>query len=72
MDIHDQVACNPDYVVALDDVRAGERRHGPGHEGAFGALRADWSEHWPDHAAMQNNDARGVAHYSGWSQKALK
>jgi kynurenine formamidase len=32
----------------------------------------DWSKRWPDVAKMQNKDAKGVAHYPGWSMPALK
>jgi kynurenine formamidase len=39
---------------------------------SFVALRTDWSKRWPDGAAMQNKDAKGVAHYPGWSLPALK
>jgi kynurenine formamidase len=72
IDVHEQVTRNPDYVVTLDDVRAWERRHGPIPSGAFVALRTDWSKRWPDDAAMQNRDGRGVAHYPGWSLPVLR
>ena len=71
LDIHDKVAANPDYVVSMTDVRDRERRHGPIPEGAFVALRTDWSKRWPDQAALQNVDAKGVAHYPGWSAPVL-
>lgn len=72
LDVHEKVAKNPDYVIALDDVRDWEARHGriPAH--AFVAMRTDWSKRWPDDAAMQNRDAAGVAHYPGWSMEVLK
>ncbi|EGD58040.1 cyclase family protein [Novosphingobium nitrogenifigens DSM 19370] len=71
LDVHEQVAKNPDYTVSMDDVRAWEKRHGPVPEGAFVALRTDWSKRWPDDAALQNKDAKGIAHYPGWSQAVL-
>ena len=72
LDVHDKVARNPDYTLTLQDVRAWEARHGriPAH--AFVAMRTDWSKRWPDDAAMQNRDAKGVAHYPGWSMPVLK
>jgi kynurenine formamidase len=72
LDVHEKVARNPDYILSLDDVRAWERRHGriPAH--AFVAMRTDWSKRWPNDASMQNKDARGVAHYPGWSMAVLK
>ena len=72
LDVHEKVARNPDYVLSLDDVRAWETRHGriPAH--AFVAMRTDWSKRWPNDASMQNKDAKGVAHYPGWSLAVLK
>lgn len=72
LDVHKQVEKNPDYVVTLADVHDWEARHGrvPAH--AFVALRTDWSKRWPNDAAMQNRDAKGVAHYPGWSKDVLK
>jgi kynurenine formamidase len=72
LDVHEQAAKNPDYVVTLADVRSWEARHGTIPAGAFVALRTDWSKRWPDEAAMQNADARGVLHYPGWSKPVLQ
>jgi kynurenine formamidase len=70
--VHEQADKNPDYTITLDDVRGWEQRHAPVPEGAFAAMRTDWSKRWPDAEAMQNKDADGVAHYPGWSTKVLK
>jgi kynurenine formamidase len=72
LDVHDKAARNPDYTLTLEDVRAWESRHGriPAH--AFVVMRTDWSKRWPNDAAMQNRDAKGVAHYPGWSLPVLK
>jgi kynurenine formamidase len=72
LDVHEEAARNPDYTLTLDDVRAWEKRHGPVPEGAFVAMRTDWSKRWPDGKAMRNEDAKGVAHYPGWSLDVLK
>jgi kynurenine formamidase len=72
LDIHDSVATNPDYVVTMHDVKRWEARHGAIPLGAFVALRTDWSMRWPDDAAMQNADAKGVLHYPGWSKEVLQ
>ena len=72
MDLHEKVAKNPDCVISMDDVRDWEKRHGLVPEGAFVALRTDWSKHWPDAKAMRNADPQGVAHYPGWSLPVLK
>ena len=72
LDVHEAAARNPDYTLNLDDVRAWEKRHGPVPEGSFVAMRTDWSKRWPDSKAMRNEDAKGVAHYPGWSLEVLK
>lgn len=72
IDVHRKVAKNPDYTVTLADVKDWERRWGPIPAGAFVALRTDWSKRWPDAAAMQNKDEKGVAHTPGWSKPVLE
>lgn len=72
LDVHEKVAQNPDYTITMDDVKAWEAKYGPIPEGAFVAMRTDWSKRWPDMAAMQNKDTEGIAHYPGWSLDVLK
>jgi kynurenine formamidase len=72
IDIHEQAARDPDYTVTLEDLRTWEKKHGLIPQGAFVALRTDWSKRWPDAARMANKDANGVAHYPGWSLPALR
>jgi kynurenine formamidase len=72
IDVHEKAAKNPDYTITMGDVKAWEVKHGPIPEGAFVAMRTDWSRRWPDMALMQNMDAEGVAHYPGWSLEVLK
>lgn len=71
IDVHKKAAANPDYTLSMEDLHAWEARHGPIPEGAFVAMRTDWSKRWPDGAAMANKDAKGVAHYPGWSLETL-
>src|SRR5438034_4955003 len=35
-------------------------------------MRTDWSKRWPDAAKMENKDAKGTAHYPGWSLPVLE
>lgn len=72
IDVHQEVARNPDYTLTLDRVKKWEADHGAIPVGAFVALRTDWSKRWPDGARIANKDAAGVAHYPGWSKEALK
>lgn len=72
IDVHDEAARNPDYTLSLERVKKWEKDHGPIPPGAFVAMRTDWSKRWPDTAKMENRDAKGIAHYPGWSLPALK
>jgi len=72
LDVHEQVAKDPDYTVRLSDVAAWEKKHGRMPEHAFVAMRTDWSRRWPDGAKFANKDAAGVSHYPGWSLEVLK
>lgn len=72
IDVHQKAAANPDYQLQLSDITAWEEKHGVIPEGAFVAMRTDWSKRWPAQARMQNVDAAGVAHYPGWSMDTLK
>jgi kynurenine formamidase len=71
IDIHTQVAQNPDYIVMVDDVLAWEDRYGRIPQGAFVALRTDWSHRWPHQEAMYNYDAERVSRTPGWGLDAL-
>jgi len=72
IDVHAEAAKNADYILSLERVKKWEADHGPIPNGAFVAMRTDWSKRWPDAKAMENKDAAGVSHYPGWSLPALK
>jgi len=72
IDVHEKVLRDPDYTITMEDIEDWEERHGLIPEGAFVAMRTDWSKRWPDGEAMQNKDAHGTAHYPGWSIEVLK
>lgn len=72
IDVHEEVEKNADYTLTVARIEKWEVDHGTIPPGAFVALRTDWSKRWPDGAAMENKDAKGVSHYPGWSLPALK
>lgn len=72
IDVHTEAAKNPDYTRALERVKKWETDHGVIPAGAFVAMRTDWSKRWPDAAALENKDAKGISHYPGWTLEALK
>jgi kynurenine formamidase len=72
VDVHEEAAKNPDYILSIERVKKWEQDHGPIPSGGFVAMRTDWSKRWPDAAKMANKDVNGVAHYPGWSLPVLK
>jgi kynurenine formamidase len=72
IDVHTEAAKNPDYTLSIERVKKWEADHGAIPKGSFVAMRTDWSKRWPDGAALENKDAKGVAHYPGWTMQALK
>lgn len=71
IDIHKQIANNPDYILLVDDLLSWEDQYGRIPVGAFVALRTDWSKRWPNHDAMHNRDSSNISHTPGWSLDAL-
>ncbi len=67
-----KAAENPDYELSIDDIKGWEEEYGRIPEGAFAALRTDWSKRWPDAHAMANKDARGTSRTPGWGLAALQ
>ena len=62
VDVHDDVAKNPDYTLSIERLKKWERDHGKIPAGAFVAMRTDWSKRWPDAAKMENKrPERGCA-----------
>jgi kynurenine formamidase len=72
IDVHEEVARNPDYTLTVERIAQWEKTHGAIPAGAFVAMRTDWSKRWPDAEKLENKDSKGVAHYPGWSLPALK
>ncbi len=64
----DKVKANNDYALTIDDVLEYESRYGTIPEGAFVAMRSDWSKR----SDFENNDADGNPHYPGWKLETLK
>ncbi len=72
VDITDKVAQDVHYAVTADDIRAWEAKYGPIPDGAFVALRTDWSKHWPDMDALSGIAPDGSENFPGWSLDALR
>ena len=72
IDLTEKVKANVHYAVTVEDIKAWEAEHGPIPDGAFVAIRTDWSKRWPNMDAICNYDAEGGEHFPGWSMDALK
>ena len=70
LDFSAQAKANPDFTLMADDIRAWEKEYGPIPQGAFVAMRTDWSKR-PDND-FDNKDAHGESHFPGWSLEALQ
>ena len=72
IDITQKVAADCHYAVTADDIRAYEQAYGPIPDGAFVALRTDWSKHWPNMDALSGIAPDGSENFPGWSLDALR
>ena len=72
IDVHEEAIKNPDYILTIERLKKWEKDHGQIPARSFVAMRTDWSKRWPDAVKMENRDAKGIAHYPGWSLPVLK
>ena len=72
VDITAKVAEDPHYAVTAQDIRDYEARYGDIPDGAFVALRTDWSKRWPDMNALSGIAEDGSENFPGWSLEALR
>ena len=56
----------------MEDIQAYEETYGLIPEGAFVALRTDWSKRWPDMNRLSGIKEDGSENFPGWSLEALK
>ena len=72
VDITEKVKENPTYCVTVEDLLAYENAYGPIPDGAFVALRTDWSKKWPDMDALSGIAEDGSENFPGWSIEAIR
>ena len=72
VDVTEKVKADPTYVVTADDIREYEKTYGLIPDGAFVAIRTDWSKNWPDMNALSGIAEDGSENFPGWSLEALK
>ena len=72
VDISEKVAEDCRYAVKPEDIMAWEEKYGAIPDGAFVALRTDWSKNWPDMNTLSGIAEDGSENFPGWSLDALK
>jgi len=72
VDVTEKVKKNQRYLVTVDDIKEYEAKYGDIPDGAFVAIRTDWSKNWPDMAALSGLGEDGSENFPGWSLDALK
>lgn len=72
IDITGKVAENPTYAVTAEDIKEYEAKYGNIPDGAFVALRTDWSKNWPDMNRLSGIAEDGSENFPAWSLDALK
>ena len=75
IDVSEQAAADPDYVLSLGDLGAWESEHGAVPAGAIVLLRTGWDARWPDRLAYLGDDTPGDAsnlHFPSFGEEAAK
>ena len=67
-----ECAANPDFMLKIEDIQAWEAEYGKIPEGAFVALRTDWSKGWPCMDKLSGIAEDGSENFPGWSLPALQ
>jgi kynurenine formamidase len=73
LDVAGKAAADPDYRLAVADVRAWEARNGAVPAGALVLLRTGWSARWPDKKRYLGDDTPGDAshlHFPSYGEAA--
>jgi kynurenine formamidase len=72
IDITDKVEKDVHYAATAEDIKEYEAKYGPIPDGAFVALRTDWSKRWPSMEALSGTAGDGSENFPGWSLDALR
>ncbi|MBQ6592749.1 MAG: cyclase family protein, partial [Solobacterium sp.] len=72
IDITGKVKEDVHYAATAQDIKDWEAEYGEIPDGAFVALRTDWSKNWPDMDALSGIAEDSSENFPGWSLDALK
>ncbi|MDQ3661451.1 MAG: cyclase family protein [Actinomycetota bacterium] len=72
IDARSQSRRNPDYALAVSDLKRFEDRHGRIPDNAIVIMWSGWQARWDDPGAYFNQDSDGVLHFPGISVEATR
>ena len=72
IDIRQQAATNPDYVLTLSDVLVWEQQYDQIPQGSVVLLFTGWQFKWTDKVAFLNSDDSGGMHFPGFGSEATQ
>ncbi|MFJ4207817.1 cyclase family protein [Paenarthrobacter sp. NPDC089675] len=65
LDVTDEVAADPDFLLDVGHIRAWESEHGPLHDGGWLLIRTGWESRAGSRQEFLNNDGHGRPHSPG-------
>jgi kynurenine formamidase len=72
VDIRAKVDKNPDYQLAVDDLKEWEKAYGLIPSGSIVLLFTGWGKYWTDFDRYRNMDTEGKLHFPGYSPESVK
>jgi kynurenine formamidase len=72
IDVAGKAAQNADYLLAVDDITACERRNGRLPEGCCVAMNSGWAKYATDESKFTGRDVSGGLHFPGFGGEAVQ
>jgi kynurenine formamidase len=72
INICEQAAINPDYVLTISDIQTWETQFGQIPAGNLVILYTGWQEKWSNQKEFFNQDIQGKMHFPGFSHEATE
>lgn len=70
--VKEKVMNNPDYALTVEDILEWEKRFGLIQNNSVVLMYSGWSKYWNEPKLYLNQDEKGVMHFPGFSEEAVK